>query len=110
MDDIRNDQAKEHSDGRNSQIMAKKPLQPLSPSHLAGEGRGEGETVGVRAERAGAKGARVVTAKRPNHVWHVDLTTISTQLGMWCAWRPFALAQHWAFCWWLVQLLQSHLS
>jgi len=31
---------------------------------------------------------RTVTAKRPNHVWHVDLTTVPTQLGFWCPWSP----------------------
>jgi transcriptional regulator with XRE-family HTH domain len=26
---------------------------------------------------------RVVTAKHPNHVWHVDLTTVPTSVGIW---------------------------
>ena len=43
----------------------------------------------------------MVTAKRPNHVWHVDLTVVPTMLGFWCAWVPFALPQCWSFCWWL---------
>ncbi len=46
--------------------------------------------------------SRHVTAKRPNHVWHVDLTTIPTSLGFWVPWLPHALAQQWPFCWWLV--------
>ncbi len=44
---------------------------------------------------------RVVTAKAPGHVWHVDLTTVPTGLGFWCSWFPFALPQRWPFCWWL---------
>jgi putative transposase len=48
-----------------------------------------------------AVAARTVTAKRPNHVWHLDLTTIPTSLGFWTAWLPFALPQRWPFCWWL---------
>jgi transcriptional regulator with XRE-family HTH domain len=32
-----------------------------------------------------AVAARTVTAKRPNHVWHLDLTTIPTSLGFWTA-------------------------
>ena len=28
-----------------------------------------------------APSSRVVTAKRPNHVWHVDVTAISTSMG-----------------------------
>jgi putative transposase len=44
---------------------------------------------------------RVVTAKRPNHVWHSDLTTVPTSLGLWTSWFPFALPQRWPFCWWV---------
>ncbi|MBP90676.1 MAG: hypothetical protein CMJ64_28855, partial [Planctomycetaceae bacterium] len=38
---------------------------------------------------------RVVTAKEPNHVWHVDLTTVPTGSGLWTSWLPFALPQSW---------------
>jgi transposase InsO family protein len=43
---------------------------------------------------------RIVTAKRPNHVWHCDLTTVPTSLGFWTSWFPFSLQQRWPFCWW----------
>jgi len=43
--------------------------------------------------------AHAVTAKRPNHIWHVDLTIVSTSAGFWAAWLPFSLPQHWPFCW-----------
>jgi transposase InsO family protein len=43
---------------------------------------------------------RVVTAKRPNHLWHVDLTTVPTG-GFWASWLPFSLPQCWPFCWWV---------
>jgi hypothetical protein len=43
---------------------------------------------------------RVVTAKLPDHVWHVDLTTLPLG-GFWVPWLPFALPQRWPFCWWL---------
>ena len=33
----------------------------------------------------------VVTAKRPNHLWHVDLTAVSTFVGFCAPWLPFAL-------------------
>jgi hypothetical protein len=39
---------------------------------------------------------RIVTAKYPNHVWHVDLTVVPTG-GFWTPWRPFALPQKWPF-------------
>jgi transcriptional regulator with XRE-family HTH domain len=40
----------------------------------------------------------VVTAKRPNHVWHVDLTAIPTSVGFCAPWLQFALPQRWPFC------------
>jgi transposase InsO family protein len=52
-------------------------------------------------DRASVTAARVVTARRPDHVWHLDLTTVPTSLGFWTAWLPFALPQRWPFCWWL---------
>jgi len=42
-----------------------------------------------------------VTAREPNQVWHVDLTTVPTGAGFWAPWVPFALPQCWPFCWWL---------
>ena len=44
---------------------------------------------------------RVVTAKRPNHVWHCDLTAVPTSLGFWTSWFPFSSPQRWPFCWWV---------
>lgn len=43
---------------------------------------------------------RVVTAKYPNHVWHVDLTVVPTG-GLWISWLPLALPQRWPFCHWV---------
>jgi len=43
---------------------------------------------------------RVVTAKYPGHLWHVDLTTVPVT-GFWCPWFPLALPQCWPFAWWL---------
>ena len=33
-----------------------------------------------------APSTRVVTANRPNHVWHVDLTAVPTSAGFWARW------------------------
>ncbi|HSS63542.1 MAG TPA: DDE-type integrase/transposase/recombinase, partial [Gammaproteobacteria bacterium] len=44
---------------------------------------------------------RAVTAKRPNHVWHVDLTVAPTASGFWTPWFPLSLPQVWPFCWWI---------
>jgi hypothetical protein len=45
-----------------------------------------------------APSTRVVTAKRRNHVWHVDLSVVPTSMGFWAPWFPFALPQYWPFC------------
>ena len=44
---------------------------------------------------------RRITARKPNDLWHVDLTTVPTALGFWTSWSPFALPQMWPFCWWV---------
>ncbi len=54
------------------------------------------------AAKVNSKKPRVVTAKYPNHVWHVDLTAVPTLTGWWVSWLPFSLPQHWPFCWWAV--------
>jgi putative transposase len=52
---------------------------------------------------------RVVTARHPGEVWHVDLTTVPTGAGFWVPWIPFALPQSWPFCWWVAVVL-DHFS
>jgi transposase InsO family protein len=59
-------------------------------------------------EEADAAQKRVVTAKYPNHVWHVDLTAVPI-VGFWVPWLPFALLQVWPFCWW-VAVVEDHFS
>jgi putative transposase len=55
-----------------------------------------------------ASSTRIVTAKRPNHVWHVDLTAVSTSMGLWAPWFPFALPQCWPFCWWVAVVIDHY--
>ena len=50
----------------------------------------------------------VVTAKHPNHVWHVDLTVVPTSSGFWTSWSPFSLPQQWPFCWWVAVVLDHY--
>jgi putative transposase len=52
--------------------------------------------------------ARVVTARSPNHVWHCDLSTISTSLGYWTSWFPWFLPQRWPFCWWIAVVVDHY--
>ncbi len=51
---------------------------------------------------------RVVTASRPNHVWHVDLTCMATGGGFWVPWLPQALIQVWPFCWWMAVVVDHY--
>ena len=55
-----------------------------------------------------APSTRVVTAKHPNHVWHVDLTAVSTSMGFWAPWLPFALPQRWPFFWWVAGVIDHY--
>jgi hypothetical protein len=48
---------------------------------------------------------RGVTARYPNHLWHIDLTTVPTTAGFWTSWLPWALPPRWPFCWWLAVVL-----
>jgi len=50
----------------------------------------------------------VATAKRPNHVWHVDLTAVPASEGFWAPWLPFALPQCWPFCWWVAVVIDHY--
>jgi transposase InsO family protein len=52
--------------------------------------------------------ARRVTAKHPNHVWHVDLTTLPTRAGSWTSWLPFAAPLCWPFGWWLAVVVDHY--
>jgi transposase InsO family protein len=49
----------------------------------------------------------IVTAKYPNHVWHVDLTVVPTG-GFWTTWMPFALPQRWPFGYWLAVVIDQY--
>jgi putative transposase len=62
----------------------------------------------VATTSAPAGKPRVVTAKYPNHLWHVDLTVVPTGLGLWCSWLPFALPQCWPFAWWVAVALDHY--
>ncbi|MDD4891385.1 MAG: DDE-type integrase/transposase/recombinase [Phycisphaerae bacterium] len=76
---------------------------PASPEPVGSTGRN-----GLVVDSAG-EAARVVTAKRPNHVWHVDLTAVPIVSGYWATWLPWSLPQIWPFCWW-VAVVVDHFS
>ncbi len=51
---------------------------------------------------------RLVTANRPNHIWHVDLTAVPITVVFWTPWMPFALPQCWPFCWWVAVVIDHY--
>ncbi len=55
-----------------------------------------------------APSTHIVTAKRPNHVWHVDPTAVPTSMGFWAPWLPFALPQCWPFGWWVAVVIDHY--
>ncbi len=73
----------------------------LAPQCDHGGSYVEGTAPHPAPKRVGVSTGRVVTAKRPNHVWHLDLTTVPTVSGFWASWLPFAVPQCWPFCWWV---------
>jgi transposase InsO family protein len=78
--------------------LAERPrVRPVPPGPLA-----------TAASTRGAYG-RVVTARYPHHVWHVDLTTVPIGLGLWVPWLPFSFALRWPFAFHVVAVL-DHFS
>ena len=65
-------------------------------------------TVTAAPQVAVDESPRTVTAKYPNHVWHVDLTLVPIG-GFWAPWLPFSLPQCWPFCWWIAAVI-DHFS
>ncbi|HEX2870960.1 MAG TPA: DDE-type integrase/transposase/recombinase, partial [Polyangiaceae bacterium] len=52
---------------------------------------------------------RAVVARATNHVWGADLTLVPLLGGFAVPWLPFAWAQRWPFCWWVL-LVVDHFS
>ncbi len=59
--------------------------------------------------RARRSSGRTVIARRPNHVWGIDHSTVSTGLGFWVPWMPGAIIPVWPFCFWL-SVVVDHFS
>jgi len=51
---------------------------------------------------------RVVTARHPHHVWHIDLTVMPALLGFWLPWMPYSVAQRWPFGVWIAVVLDHY--
>jgi len=66
------------------------------------------ESLDVSDETESVK-IRVVTAKYPGHVFHLDLTAVPTSAGFWVPWFPFSIPQSWPFSWWIAVVI-DHFS
>ena len=51
---------------------------------------------------------RVVTAREPGHVWHIDLTVVPIGGGLWTTWFSGALPQRWPFSWWCAVVVDHY--
>lgn len=51
---------------------------------------------------------RVVSANKPNEVWHVDHTIVPTGGDLWAPWLYFALPQCWPCCWWIAVVIDHY--
>lgn len=49
-----------------------------------------------------------VRARRPNDVWHCDLSVVPIVSGFWTTWLPNALPQCWPFCWWIAVIVDHY--
>jgi transposase InsO family protein len=89
-----------------------KPLPPPTPPPARAGGKpGVSQHDGRDGpgDEPGERPRRVVTARYPHHLWHVDLTVMPTLFGFWVPWLPYALTQTWPFGVWLVLVL-DHFS
>jgi transposase InsO family protein len=69
----------------------------------------EAEEKTVSAEDTEPAKVRIVTAKYPGHVYHLDLTVVPTSAGFWVPWLHFSLPQAWPFSWWIAVVI-DHFS
>jgi len=76
---------------------------------LKEESSNEAEEKTVFAEDMEPAKVRIATAKYPGHVYHLDLTVVSTSKGFWVPWLPHSWSQVWPFCWWIAVVI-DHFS
>jgi transposase InsO family protein len=83
--------------------------EPPHPNPAKKQATRAGEEATPAEEVAAEEAPRIVTAKRTNHVWHIDLTLVPTKMGFWTSWLPFSLPQCWPFGYW-VAVVVDHFS
>jgi transposase InsO family protein len=96
---------------RISQVLARAGLQLAATTvgRMLRERPGPEEpaAVAVSVDETAQISTRAVNAKRPNHIWQVDLTVVPTATGFWVPWLPFAQLQRWPFCWWVAVVIDQ---
>jgi transposase InsO family protein len=89
--------------------LKKAPVKPLPPPAPRGQQRARKPDAGTgQASAVVEPRPRVVTARYPHHLWHIDLTVMPALGGFWVPWLPYTLAQHWPFGVWLVLVLDHY--
>ena len=74
--------------------------QPMGPSRCPDAGFSARFNTKLDEQPAGAgasKASRSIVAKRPHHVWHIDLNIVPTHVGFWVPWLPFTSLLGWPF-------------
>ncbi len=59
------------------------------------------------AEQPIVVSTRVLKAKRPDHIWHLDFTVVPTTAGFWVPWQPFSKILRWPLCWWVAVVIDQ---
>ena len=92
---------------------AKPAPPPFEPDPVSqGQAAAEQGQAASKAEGDGKTEAttnRVVTARHPHHLWHLDLSLLPRVSGWWVSWVPHCLNQSWPFCFWIGVVL-DHFS
>jgi transposase InsO family protein len=85
---------------------------PLPPAPLADPPATTEDPRGKRSSTSTTTSSttkqHVVSAKRPHHLWHVDITTIPTAPGYWVPWWPLAIILRWALSWHIALVLDHY--
>ncbi len=89
-------------------------LREEPPRRLDGDDSTSSETTDAPEEvhrdepEEGEATERVVTARYPHHVWHVDASVVPTLFGFWVPWLPNSVLIFWPFAYWVVGVIDHH--
>jgi transposase InsO family protein len=87
----------------------RQPIGPPGNPNSPEAARRDAELNGTTKSNVTTKPTRVIVAKYPHHVWHIDLTLVPTHFGFWLPWFPFCCPQCWPFAY-CVAVVVDHFS